>query len=163
MNKAYLSIGSNRGNRTTNLKKAVDLLSEWTGNVVSVSSLYETPPWKMDDDTDFINQVLLLETMLPAEELIDTIILIESMMGRQRTSKKYEPRIIDIDILFFGDKIINTKELTVPHPLIQERKFVLEPMTEIAPQFLHPGFKKSIIQLRNECEDKSEIRKLVSK
>ena len=163
MNKAYLSLGSNRGNRTANLNRAVNLLSEWTGNVNKVSSLYETPPWKMDDETDFINQVLLLETTLSAPELIDTIILVESMMGRQRMSKKYEPRIIDIDILFFNDEIINTEELTVPHPLIQERKFVLEPMTEIIPGFIHPVFKKSMVQLLSECEDKSEIRKLVSK
>lgn len=163
MNRVYLSLGSNRGNRTANLKRAINLLFEWTGNIILVSSLYETPPWKMDDETAFFNQVLLLETMLSAPELIDTIILVESMMGRQRTSKKYEPRIIDIDILFFNEQIINSEELTVPHPLIKERRFVLEPMAEIAPEFIHPGFKKSITQLWIECEDKSEIRKLVSK
>jgi len=163
MNKTYLSLGSNRGDRTANLSKAVDLLSEWTGNIIIVSSLYETSPWKMVDKTDFLNQVLLMETTLPASELIDNIILIESMMGRLRTSKKYEPRIIDIDILLFNMEIINTRELSVPHPLIRERRFVLEPMAEIAPEFIHPVLKKSITQLLNECEDKSEVRKLVSK
>ena len=163
MNKAYLSLGSNRGGRTANLKNAINLLTEWAGSVTIVSSLYETPPWEMEDETDFINQALLLETEMSSEQLIDTIILIESMMGRQRTSKKYEPRKIDIDILFFNDEIINTEDLTVPHPLLKERRFVLEPMAEIAPAFIHPVFKKSITQLLVECEDKSEIRKLVSK
>lgn len=163
MNKAYLSLGSNRGDRTTNLNTAANLLSEWIGNIILASSLYETPPWKMIDKTDFFNQVLQMETSLSAAQLIDTIILVESMMGRLRTSKKYESRIIDIDILFFNDEIINTKELTVPHPLIQIRRFVLEPMAEIAPAFIHPVLKKNIVQLLNECEDKSVIRKLVSK
>lgn len=163
MNKAYLSLGSNRGNRTANLDKAIDMLSEWTGNVTQVSSLYETQPWKMVDKTDFLNRVLLLETALTAPQLMDTVILVEAMMGRQRTSQKYEPRIIDIDILFFNEEIINMEDLAVPHPLIQERRFVLEPMAEIAPEFIHPVLKKSIPRLLNECEDKSEIRKLVSK
>jgi len=163
MNKTYISLGSNRGNRTANLIRAMNLLSEWVGNVTKVSSLYETPPWKMVDKTDFYNQVLLLETMLPSTELIDTVILVESMMGRQRASSKYEPRIIDIDILFFNEEIINTEELTVPHPLIKERRFVLEPMIEIAPEFIHPVLKKTMVQLLGECEDKSELRKLVSK
>jgi 2-amino-4-hydroxy-6-hydroxymethyldihydropteridine diphosphokinase len=163
MNKTYISLGSNRGNRTANLNRAINLLSEWVGNVTKVSSLYETPPWKMADKTDFYNQVLLLETILPETELIDTVILVETMMGRLRTSNKYEPRIIDIDILFFNEEIINTEELTVPHPLITERKFVLVPMVEIAPEFIHPVLKKTMVQLLDECEDKSEIRKLVSK
>jgi 2-amino-4-hydroxy-6-hydroxymethyldihydropteridine diphosphokinase len=163
MNKTYLSLGTNRGNRSANLDRAVTLLSEWVGNIVSLSSLYETPPWRMVDKTDFFNRVLLLETALTATQLIDTVILVESMMGRVRTSKKYEPRIIDIDILFFNEEIINTEELTVPHPLMAERKFVLEPMMEIAPKFIHPVFKKNMVQLLNECEDKSAIKKLVSK
>jgi len=163
MNKVYLSLGSNRGGRTAHLKNAIDLLSEWAGEVTVVSSLYETPPWKMEDETNFINQALLLETEMSAAQLIDTIILIESMMGRQRSANKYEPRKIDIDVLFFNNEIINTDELTVPHPLLQERKFVLVPMAEIAPEFIHPVFKKSISRLLNECEDKSEIQKLVSK
>ena len=163
MNKAYLSLGTNRGNRSANLDRAVTLLSEWVGNITSLSSIYETPPWRMADKTDFFNQVILVETLLTATQLIDTVILVESMMGRKRTIKKYEPRIIDIDILFFNEEIINTEELTVPHPLIPERKFILGPMTEIAPGFIHPLLKKSIIQLLHECEDKSAIKKLVSK
>lgn len=163
MNKAYLSLGSNRGNRKNNLERAIELLSEWAGDVVTVSSVYETPPWQMNDRTNFFNQVLLLETTLDPAQLIDTIILVETMMGRKRTGKKYEPRIIDIDILFYNDAEINTEELTIPHPLIPQRRFVLEPLTEIAPGFMHPALKKTMAQLLDECEDKSEIRKFVSK
>jgi len=158
MSKAYLSLGTNRGKRIENLANAINLLSEWAGDVVVISSTYETPPWRMVDRTNFFNQVLLVETTLPALQLIDTLILIESMMGRQRTSEKYEPRIIDIDILFFDEEIINTEGLTIPHPLIKERRFVLEPMAEIASEFIHPVFKKSISQLLVECEDKSDIK-----
>ncbi len=163
MNKAYLSLGSNRGDRTANLEKAIKLLSEWVGDIIRISSQFETPPWKMTDATNFMNQVLLLETKKDAEELIDIIIQIELIMGRVRSAKGYEPRTIDIDILFFNEQIINNNRLTIPHPLIQERRFVLEPLNEIAPEFIHPLFKKTSRQLLLECEDKSTIRKSVSK
>jgi len=163
MNKAYLSLGSNRGNRSANLERAIALLSEWAGDVVIVSSVYETPPWQMTDKTNFFNQALLLETALNPAQLLDTIILVESMMGRKRIGKKYEPRIIDIDILFYDDVQITTEELTIPHPLIPQRRFVLEPLIEIAPGFIHPALNKTIAQLLDECEDKSKIKKLVSK
>ncbi len=163
MNKAYLSLGSNRGDRMANLEKAIKLLGEWAGNITRVSSLYETPPWKMSDETNFMNQVLLIETKLDANELMDIIIQIELIMGRVRTTKGYEPRIIDVDIIFYNEQIINNDRLTIPHPLIQERRFILHPLNEIAPEFMHPVLKKSIGQLLLECEDKSAIRKSVSK
>ena len=163
MNKAHLSLGSNRGDRIGNLNKAINLLSTWAGNLIRVSSVYETPPWKMADETNFLNQVLVIETKLPAEKLLDMILQIESIMGRIRTAKGYEPRTIDIDILFFNDEIINNERLTIPHPLIQERKFVLEPLNEISAEYVHPVLQKSIMQLLGECGDKSTVRKLVSK
>jgi 2-amino-4-hydroxy-6-hydroxymethyldihydropteridine diphosphokinase len=163
MNKAYFSLGTNRGNRAANLERAIDLLSEWVGDTIIKSSVYETPPWRMVDKTNFFNQVILLEIEMPPLQLIDTIIIVETMMGRKRIGNKYESRIMDIDILFFNEEIINTEELVVPHPLIRERKFVLEPMVEIAPDFIHPIFKKSILQLLMECDDKSDIKKLISK
>ena len=163
MNKTYLSLGSNRGDRKGNLDNALKLLAEKAGEIVHLSSLYETPPWGMVDETDFINQALLFQTDLTANLLMDTIIQIELLMGRTRTAKGYEPRTIDIDILFFNSEIINNEKLSVPHPLLYNRRFVLEPMAEIAPGFIHPVFQKSIEALLSECGDKSLIRKSVSK
>jgi 2-amino-4-hydroxy-6-hydroxymethyldihydropteridine diphosphokinase len=163
MNKAYLSLGSNRGDRMANLYRAIKLLADWAGTIAVISSFYETQPWKMMDETEFFNQVLLLETNLSAKQLMDIIIQIESVMGRVRTIAKYEPRTIDIDILFFNDEISNEEGLIIPHPLLQERRFVLEPLSEIAPDFIHPVFKKSILQLLTDCKDKSLIKKSISK
>jgi 2-amino-4-hydroxy-6-hydroxymethyldihydropteridine diphosphokinase len=159
MNKVYLSLGSNRGARAGSVRKGGKLLAEKTGNIINTSSIYETPPWKMVDDTNFLNQVILLETNFTAVQLMDIIIQVEALIGRIRTQNKYEPRIIDIDILFFNDEVINEEGLIVPHPLIQERRFVLEPMAEIAPTYIHPALRKSIIQLLDECSDKSKLRK----
>jgi 2-amino-4-hydroxy-6-hydroxymethyldihydropteridine diphosphokinase len=163
MNRAYLSIGTNRGDRTGNLNEALRLLGELAGKIISVSSVYETPPWKMVDSTDFLNQTLLLETNHTALQLMDSIFHIEKSMGRARTSQKYEPRIIDIDILFFNNEILNEEGLIIPHSLLQERRFILEPMAEIAPEFLHPILKKSMKELLHECIDESEIIKRVAK
>src|ERR1035438_9730467 len=142
MNKAYLSLGSNRGNRELNLERAVKMLSDWAGNIIAESSLYETPPWKMADSNDFLNQVILLETGLMEGKLMETIFQIETLLGRVRIQKKYEPRTIDIDILFFNGIIVNKGGLIIPHPLLQERRFVLDPLAEIAPEFIHPVFQK---------------------
>jgi 2-amino-4-hydroxy-6-hydroxymethyldihydropteridine diphosphokinase len=161
MNKACLSLGTNRGDRFANLKNAANHLSSLAGKIIAVSSIYETPPWRMRDDTDFLNQVLLLETNHTAIQLMDILIQIETSMGRVRTTGSYEPRIIDLDVLYFNDEIFNDEKLTIPHPLIHERRFVLEPLAEIAPEFMHPVFKKSMKELLGECGDKSEIRKLV--
>jgi 2-amino-4-hydroxy-6-hydroxymethyldihydropteridine diphosphokinase len=163
MNKAYLSFGSNRGDRAGNLNKAVNLLGEWAGNISAFSSIYETPPWRMTDNVDFLNQVILVETDLLPGQLMGIIFRIESIMGRIRTSHKYEPRTIDIDILFYNDEVIKEEALVIPHPLIQERRFVLEPMAELAPDFIHPVLRKNIARLLVDCEDKSVIQKSVSK
>jgi 2-amino-4-hydroxy-6-hydroxymethyldihydropteridine diphosphokinase len=163
MNKAYLSLGSNRGDRQSNLNKAIELLNNKAGKVVSNSLLYETQPWKMEDETMFINQVILLETELDAGTLMDLLLEIETSMGRVRTAAKYEPRIIDIDILFFNNDLISSEKLTVPHPFIQERRFVLAPMAEIAPEYVHRVFNKKIYELLTVCKDNSRVVKLVLK
>ena len=163
MNKVYLSLGSNRGERQGNLSKAIILLNKQAGKVVSLSSLYETQPWKMEDDTNFINQVVLLETALDANTLMDCILEIETLMGRIRTAAKYEPRIIDIDILFFNNDVVSSEKLTIPHPFIQERLFVLAPMVEISPDYIHPILKTKIYQLLSVCKDHSRVVKLVLK
>jgi 2-amino-4-hydroxy-6-hydroxymethyldihydropteridine diphosphokinase len=163
MNSVYISLGSNLGNREANLLKSIELLNKTVGKVIAVSSLYETEPWKMGDVTSFINQVILLETTLSADKLMELLLETEMQMGRVRTSKKYESRAIDIDILFFNDTIISSDKLTVPHPYLHQRKFVLEPLAEINPGFIHPKLKKDITRLLLECEDAYSVAKVMSK
>lgn len=163
MNKVYLSLGSNRGDRQANLAKAITLLGEKAGSVIAQSGLYETAPWKMDDDTPFINQVVLLETALATNELMQCILMIEEKLGRVRNSQKYEPRTIDIDILFINNEVLKTDSVVVPHPFIQERKFVLEPLNEIAQDYLHPVLKKTVNELLLLCKDTGKVIHLATK
>src|ERR1700722_6906409 len=119
-------------------------LEKKAGNVLQVSHIYETQPWKMTDETLFLNQVILLETTLNAQQIMDLIIETETSMGRVRSKSGYEPRTIDIDILFFNNEIIKSSSLIIPHPLIAERRFILEPLCEIAPNYIHPLLKKTL-------------------
>lgn len=158
MNKAYLLIGGNMGNREQNLGRAVDLLGS-AGKVKVLSGLYETAAWGKTDQPSFLNQAILLETALTARELLQAVLAIEEKMGRKR-EEKYGPRIIDIDILFYDAAIINEPRLIIPHPEIQNRRFALEPMQEIAPRLKHPLLKKTIAELLKACPDKLEVHKL---
>ena len=134
---AYLSLGANMGDREANIRKAVELLAE-SAAVMRVSSLYETAPIGKTDQNDFINAVALVETSLDPECLLKAILGVENNMGRVRNFR-WEPRIIDIDILLYDDEMINTAELTVPHPEMMKRAFVLIPLAEIAPDLELPG------------------------
>ena len=163
MNSVYLSLGSNRGNREQNLQQATGLLAEKAGKIAASSSVYETEPWRMDDNASFLNQVLLLETKLKAAALMDMLLAIETGMGRTRTKEKYEPRIIDIDILLFNTELMLTDKVVIPHPYLHQRKFVLAPLAEIAPGIIHPALKKTIEQLLLECDDRCNVSRLVSK
>jgi 2-amino-4-hydroxy-6-hydroxymethyldihydropteridine diphosphokinase len=164
MNHVYLGLGSNRGNRADNLNQAIKGLEEKTGKVIVVSSIYETQPWQMDDATSFLNQVIAMDTELSAPELMKLILQLEESMGRVRTKAiGYEPRIIDIDILFYNNDILHCDFLIVPHPQIENRRFVLEPLAEVAPDYVHPSLQKSIKQLLSDCPDKLFITKFVSK
>lgn len=164
MNHVYLGLGSNRGNRQNNLKNTIKLLEEKAGRLLDTSSIYETQPWQMDDATSFLNQVILMETYLHPPAIMKLILQIEESMGRMRTKNAgYEPRTIDIDILFFNNDIIHSDFLIIPHPQIQKRRFVLEPLAEIASGYIHPELKKSIKQLLAECSDVHSIQKFVSK
>src|SRR5438270_16252 len=141
MNHAVLSLGSNIGERKENLKQAREYLVKAGCLIKKESSVYETEPWGKKDQPFFFNEVIEIETTLNAFELMFLILQIEKQMGRER-KEKWEPRIIDIDILFFNDEIIQAEHLTIPHPYLHVRDFVLMPLKEILPDFIHPVFKK---------------------
>jgi len=141
----YLSLGSNLGDREANLRTAIGKLGE-LGEVVAVSSFYETEPMELADQPWFVNCAVALRTKLMAELFLSKMLAIEKQMGRRRTRPK-GPRTIDIDILLFGNSVINTPQLHVPHPAMHERRFVLEPLTEIAPDVRHPVLKCTLREL----------------
>ena len=159
MKTVFLGIGTNLGEREENLRQAITLIGEHIGIITRVSSVYETEPWGFKSETTFLNIVVMAETKLTPSGLLGRILMIEAMMGRLREGKGYKSRVIDIDILFFGNRIFENKVLTIPHPKIQDRRFVLIPLSEIAADLEHPVFKKSIQELLKKCKDKSEVLK----
>jgi 2-amino-4-hydroxy-6-hydroxymethyldihydropteridine diphosphokinase len=159
MNKAYLLTGGNEGDRYRNMQQARTNIEHICGQLLQVSSLYETAPWGKTDQADFLNQVLLVETKMSARELMQAIFLIEEKGGRIRTVKN-APRTIDIDILFYDQLILEEPGLSIPHPRVAERRFVLEPLNEISPAFMHPVLKKTVHQLLLECKDQLAVKKI---
>ncbi|WP_293711191.1 2-amino-4-hydroxy-6-hydroxymethyldihydropteridine diphosphokinase [uncultured Parabacteroides sp.] len=144
----YLALGTNIGNKRRNMITAAALLAERVGDVLALSGFYETEPWGFQSDNTFLNAALQLETSLSPLELLKATQQIELEMGRtQKSNGAYHDRIIDIDILLYDDLILQTPELTLPHPLMHERQFVMEPLAEIAPDVIHPVFKKPVISL----------------
>ncbi len=149
MTKVYLGLGTNLGNREKNLQSAVGMIQERIGKVISLSSFYETTPWGFVSDNTFLNAAACVETSFSPEEVLAATQQIEREMGRQKKSANgvYTDRPIDIDILLFGDLILQQPQLTVPHPLMTERDFVMRPLTEIAPDAIHPVFRKPLKEL----------------
>ncbi len=147
------------GNSKIQFVKAQQYIIELIGNIINASSLYTSAAWGFEAQPDFLNQVIEVETTMVAQKIITTIQGIEEKMGRERNIL-YGPRIIDIDILFLNDEIIKTKNLTVPHPLLEQRRFVLKPLKEIAPNLIHPVLKKSISQLLADCTDTLNVQKI---
>jgi len=159
MNSVYLLIGGNLGKRIENLVVAKSFIEKDIGKIIKASSVYETAAWGITEQPDFLNQVLLIKTKLAAEKMMGLIHFIENKMGRIR-SQKNASRTIDIDILFFNDEIINRTNLIIPHPEIQNRRFVLVPLNEIASGLIHPVFKQSIKNLLSTTNDKLEVKPL---
>jgi 2-amino-4-hydroxy-6-hydroxymethyldihydropteridine diphosphokinase len=153
----YLSLGSNIGDRASNLRNAIARLRT-EGQVVSVSSFFETQPVEFTNQALFLNCAVALETAQIPEQLMAEILHIEQQMGRERIQKK-GPRIIDIDILLFGDLILESPALTIPHPAMHERRFALEPLAEIAPKARHPVLKKTIRELLDALPAGQLVRK----
>ena len=152
----YLSLGSNQGNRKQNLTKAIDLLSEVFGPVEKISSIYETEAWGKKDQASFLNMVACFSTRNSPKEVLEAVLEIENKLGRVR-KEKWGERNIDIDILFYNDLIYNDLDLKIPHPELEKRRFVLEPLKEIAPEFVHPVIKISVQHLSKVCRDTSKV------
>ena len=158
MNKAYLLIGGNVGNRQQNLQQAVTAINNSCGRVLQQSAVYETAAWGKTDQQAFLNQALLIHTDFTPHQLLEHALEAEALLGRVR-KEKYGPRLIDIDILFFNNDIIRETALIIPHPEVQNRRFALAPLVEIAPKLLHPVLHKTISQLLDECPDMLEVTK----
>lgn len=159
MNEAYLIIGGNLGNKQKNIAQAKKLIEEKAGRIVAASSIYETEPWGNVAQPEYYNQVLKINTALISLQLLQCVLHIECTLGRVRTIK-YGARVMDIDILFFNDEVQDTAALTLPHPQLQNRRFVLQPLAEIAPELVHPVLKKTITQLLNACADALQVKKI---
>lgn len=152
MNTIFLITGGNLGHRKKNLEAASELIQKQVGPIIKSSEIYETEPWGLTEQPQFYNQIHVVESEFSAKEILGKILKIEEMMGRVRTIKN-AARIIDIDILFFNDDIVNEQNLIIPHPQIINRRFVLTPLNELAPDKIHPVFKKSIHELLLACKD----------
>ena len=154
---AYIGFGSNLGNRLNNCRNAIGALGELPlCKVIKTSSFYETSPVGLVEQPAFINGVVVLETSEDAHGLFHRMLEIENLYGRIRTLK-WGPRSIDLDLLFFDDQIINTPELSVPHPFLHERRFVLEPLNEVAPSFRHPSLGKRVADLLHDLKDGDQL------
>lgn len=152
MNTIFLITGGNMGNRKINLEKAADLIKKNIGSIIQSSKIYETDAWGITDQPPFYNQVHIVESEFSTDEILRKILAIEKKMGRVRTIKN-AARIIDIDILFFNNDVINTQNVIVPHKEIPNRRFVLSPLNELSPGFIHPLLRKSIHELLSDCKD----------
>ena len=157
MNNVFLLTGGNMGDKRKNLLRAAKFIDQKLGNILSTSAIYETEAWGKIDQPSFYNQVLQVQTDYSPNEVLQEILAIELNMGRERIVK-YGPRLIDIDILFYNYEVIETPELIVPHPQIQLRRFVLAPLAEIVPKYIHPLLQKTIAELLLDCKDLLQVK-----
>ena len=156
VNNAYFLLGSNLGNRVEMLQNAAQLLQDKLGAITSQSAIYETAPWGITDQPTFLNQVIVIPTQKRPIALLRCIRETEEALGRVR-HQKWGSRLIDVDLLYDGDIVLKMPELVVPHPYIQERRFTLVPLVEIAPKLVHPSLLLTQLQLLEKCMDNSEV------
>ena len=159
INGIYLLLGSNLADKRVNIQRAFDLIDLKIGKIILKSSLYETEPWGIKDQNKYLNQVLKVTSQCSPKNLLEKCNEIESIIGRKR-SEKWGERIIDIDILYYGDLVISDNELIIPHPEIQNRRFTLELLVELAPDLIHPLLQKDQKQLLLECTDPLWVKKI---
>lgn len=159
MQEVYLLLGSNMGDRKQFLQQASLLLAQKIGSIKKQSSLYETASWGLEEQPEYLNQILVFVTKLDARDVLKEALDIEKILGRERI-EKWGSRVIDIDILFYSDEIIDEPDLKVPHPYFQVRRFAVEPMLEIEPDFIHPVLKRSIKSIALELSDQLYVQKL---
>lgn len=158
MNHAYLITGGNIGNREEQLAFAAKLLEERCGRLIDKSAIYETAAWGKTDQGAFLNQAIVLDTSLNARDLLQEILYLEHLMGRDRV-EKFGPRVIDIDIIFFNHQIINEPGLVIPHPEMVRRRFVLVPLNDVIPAYIHPVLFKTVGELLRDCTDELPVNK----
>lgn len=158
---SYILLGSNLGEREILLKTAIEMIGESCGEVVAMSAVYETEPWGFSADNNFLNQVVAVRTALEPHDLLNKLLSMEAVLGRQRVagSVGYSSRPMDLDILYYDNLIINDEDLILPHPRLQLRRFTLLPLCDVASDFIHPVFNKTNAELLEECGDTSEVRK----
>jgi 2-amino-4-hydroxy-6-hydroxymethyldihydropteridine diphosphokinase len=148
----FLLLGSNQGDAARNLAVARENIEKQAGQIVAASALYRSAAWGLEQQPDFLNQVVAISSSHSPEYLLEMLLDIEKQMGRTRVLK-WGPRLIDIDILFYGSETRDSPDLSIPHPGIPQRRFTLVPLAEIAPDFIHPSLKKSVARLLKECDD----------
>jgi 2-amino-4-hydroxy-6-hydroxymethyldihydropteridine diphosphokinase len=161
MNEVFLCLGGNIGNREVNLSTAILKIGALCGQVIAKSSIYETDAWGSSSSLKYLNQVIQIRTNLSSQKLLQTLLDIESSLGRQRTENQNADRTIDIDILFFNDEVIESDILNIPHPRLHLRYFVLIPMAEINEGYIHPILNKTIKQLALQCADTLKVNMFI--
>ena len=158
-NGIYILLGTNLGDRSANLLKAKELISRSVGSIITESSIYKTSAWGNTNQPEFYNQVIELDTSLAPQAALTSLLTIEEEMGRVR-NEKWGPRIIDLDILLWQDRVINSSNLVVPHPGIPNRKFTLMPLAELIPTYVHPEHKNTIAEMLEACTDALPVERI---
>lgn len=160
MAKVYLLLGGNLGNRNYYIQKSEQFINRELGEILMKSSIYETEPWGFQHEQNFYNRVVEINTLLKPQELLTKIHTIENDLGRERGIRQYSARTVDIDILFYDNMILNEPNLIIPHSQLHNRRFVLEPLCEIKPGFIHPVMNVSVCDLLFQCEDNLVVNKI---